>query len=383
MKYTVFTILLFFLFNKLIAQQSTQPDNDLLLEYYQTQRFADAADYLKKIYPEPVTDPKTLASLAYTAQMAGRLPEAQDYYQRIYDRDSTNLSVLFSMGNINARRGNNARAIIYYKKILLKDSTNFNVYKQLAALSQNIGDMTSDVAYLQKANAINPIEPDVASELATIYINLKVYKSADSVITRALAADTANLLLLREKAMVDYRQEKFPETITICARLIQQGESASDVISMLATSYYMVKSYDSCITTFQLLEQNKTANETSYYYTAMSFKALKNQAKAILYLNKAIKAAISPNVDAYYSEIGDSYDQLHQLRNAVNAYQKSLLYNSKPVITYYLLANLYDTELKNKSRAITYYKKYLKSNPPEKQKSYIKYAQRRLKELKN
>jgi tetratricopeptide (TPR) repeat protein len=361
--------------------QQQKADDALLLEYYQNQRFGNALDYLKKQYPEPVTDLKTLSSLAYTSQMAGKLADAESYYQRIYDRDSTSMALLYSLGNINMRRGNNARALIYYKKILLRDSTNFNVYKQLATLSQNMGNFPATITYLQRANGLNPVDPDMAADLATIYINLKVYPRADTVVTKALAADTANLLLLRDKAIVNYRLDKFPETITICVKLMQQGEASGEVVNMLGGSYFMVKNYTDCITTFEILDNSKTATETSYYHMAMSHKALKNQEQAILYFNKAITAAISVNVDSYYSEMGDSYDKLHLLKKAVAAYQKSLLYDTKPVITYYVLANLYDSELKNKASALKYYKKYVRSAPPEKQKSYLEYAKKRLKEL--
>jgi tetratricopeptide (TPR) repeat protein len=112
----------------------------------------------------------------------------------------------------------------------------------------------------------------------------------------------------------------------------------------------------------------------------MSYKALGNQAEAISYFNKAIKEAISENASSYYGEMADSFDKLHQLNNAVNAYQKSLLYGVMP-LTYYALANLYDTGLKNKTLALKYYKKYLKSQPPENQKPYTAYAERRVREL--
>jgi tetratricopeptide (TPR) repeat protein len=201
------------------------------------------------------------------------------------------------------------------------------------------------------------------------------------VVSKTLTADTANLLLLRDKAIIYYRIDKFPETINICLKLMQQGEASGEVVSMLGGAYFMMKNYKDCISAFEILENNKTASETSYYYMGMSYKALKNQDKAILYFNKAITTAISVNVDSYYSEMGDSYDKLHQLKKAVTAYQKSLLYDPKPVITYYVLANLYDVELKNKANALKYYRKYIKSGPPEKQKNYLDYAKKRLKEL--
>ncbi len=364
------------------AQQTPKIDDALLLDYYQNQRFADAADYLKKTYTEPVTDVKALSSLAYASSMAGRLPEANDYYQRIYVLDTTNTAILFNLGSINARRGDNLKAIIFYKKILLRDSTNFNVFKQMATLSQNTGKTTDAINYLQKANKINPVEPDVAVDLVEFYINQKLYTKADTIVSTALRADTANLSLLFGKARVNYFLEKFPETVMVCNKLIQDGDQIGIIISMLGTSYYNLKDYDNCISTFKLLEQSNASTETSYYYTAMSYKALGKQAMAVIYFNKTIKEAISGNVNSYYGEMADCYDQMHQLKNAVNAYQKSLLYGVMP-LTYYALANLYDTELKNKPFALRYYKKYLSSNTPADQKSYRAYSKRRVSEMKH
>jgi tetratricopeptide (TPR) repeat protein len=379
MKYAALLVIIIFSNFRAFAQQNSKADDSLLLEYYQNQRFSEAADYLKKIYPEPITEVKVLSSIAYASQMAGRLLEAEDYYQRVYTADTTNTAVLFNLGSLNARRGNNIKALRYYKKILLKDSTNFNVFKQMAGLSQNSGSITDAINYLMKANKINPLEPDVASDLAAFFINLKLYKKADTVVTAALQADTANLLLLFSKAQINYRLEKFPETVAVCNKLMEAGDRISMIISMLGTSYYNLKDYESCINTFRLLEDSKTPSETSYYYTAMSYKALGKQATAVSYFEKAIKEAISENVNSYYGEMGDSYDRLRQPKNAVNAYQKSLLYGAMP-LTYYALANLYDTQLKDKTLALRYYKKYIKSNPDE-QQAYKAYSKRRISDL--
>jgi len=155
------------------AQQQPAVNDSLLLDYYQNQRFAEAADYLKKTYPEPVSNIRVLGKLAYTSQMAGRLPDAEGYYQRIYDADSTNTMALFSLGTVNLRRGNNLKAETYYKLIARKDSSNFIVYKQLGKIAGDKSDFGSMIYYLQKANKLNPAEPDVASDLSDLYVNLK------------------------------------------------------------------------------------------------------------------------------------------------------------------------------------------------------------------
>jgi len=362
------------------GQQSTKADDALLLEYYQNQHFADAADYLKKTFSEPVTDPKILSSLAYSSQMAGRLPDAEGYYQRIYANDTTNTAVIFSLGNIMMRRGDNAKALFYYKKLLVKDSTNFSIYKQMARMSQNSGKSQDALKYYEKANKLNPQEPDIAFDLSAYYMNTKEYRKADTVVTAALKADTGNLLLLQSKAQVDYHLEKYAETVTECTKLMIYGDADNQIINTLGTSYYKLKNYNDCIKTFKLLEQADMATEISYYCTAMSYKALGNQETAIVYFNQAIKEAISNNVNSYYGEMADSYSEVHQVRNAVDAYKKSLLYGVIP-LTYYDIASLYDTQLKKKELALLYYKKYIKSDPPEEQKTYLNYAKRRIAEL--
>src|ERR1700749_2314411 len=130
MKITLLTLFATALAIQAFAQNQSHADDAVLVEYYQTQRYAEAADYLKKAYPEPVTDLKPLTQLAYTSQMAGRLADAESYYQRVYSADSTNTTVLFNLGSINLRRGNNLKAEIYYKKIAQRDTTNFMVFKQ-------------------------------------------------------------------------------------------------------------------------------------------------------------------------------------------------------------------------------------------------------------
>src|ERR1700712_674294 len=254
MKPYLLLLLLSFMALPVFAQQKV--DDSLLLEYYQTQRFGDAFDYLKKTYPEPVTDLKVISSLAYTSQMAGKLADADGYYQRLYDKDSTSMPLLFSLGNINIRRGNNAQALVYFKKILLRDSTNFNVNKQMATLSQKLGNGKDYFGYLKKANQINPAEPYVAFDLAGYYINSNGYKKADTVVDYALAADSANFLLLQQKALIDYHLKKYKETIAIGTKLMEQGESSGSLVNMMGGSYYELKDYNNCISTFKLLEDN-------------------------------------------------------------------------------------------------------------------------------
>jgi tetratricopeptide (TPR) repeat protein len=375
MKYILPALLLIGLSFSVSAQNKV--DDALLLDYYQNQRFADASDYLKTVYTEPVTDLKALSQLAYTSNMAGRLPEAESYYQRIYDIDSTRSGVLFSLGSINLRRGNSAKAEVYYKRIAAKDTTNFIVYKQLAQISLDKGDFGSQIAYLQRANKVNPADADVASDLANRYIEIKLLPQAESVLSKATVADPENIVLLESLMKLSYAQKKWTETVDACLKLLKNGNESSIIRTKLGVSYYNLKNYNCGAETFADIPP-LVQNEYTYYYAAMCYKALKDHKRAIEFLEKAIKDGISTSIASYYGEIADSDEKLSKYKKAVLAYQKGLQFEESPMI-YYSLASLYEVNLKDNKTAAKYYKKYLASNPPATEKNYIAYAKSKVK----
>ncbi|RFZ90869.1 hypothetical protein D0C36_18130 [Mucilaginibacter conchicola] len=380
MKYIIFLSLLLSIKISASAQQTPKIDDALLLDYYQNQRFAEAADYLKQNYPEPVQSVKALGQLAYTSNMAGRLTDAEKYYQRIYEMDSSGLAILFNLGNINLRRGNNAKAEIYYKRIAARDTTNFMVYKQLAKLSGDKNDIPNKIVYLQKANILNPTEPDVASDLSDLYVNIKLTQQAEKVLGKAIDADPENIVLLNSLLKLQYAQKKWMETLSTGDKLIVAGDQSGPVLTKIGVAYYNTKNYE-CALAALLLIDKLSQNESSFYFTALTYKALKDQKMAIAYLEQAISDGITPNAGAYYGEIADSNEKLKRYKKAVLSYQKSLQFAEDPMM-YYSLANVYDSNLKDKKNAVKYYRKYLAGKPPvAKQQAYIDYSKSRIASL--
>lgn len=354
---------------------SQQINDALLLDYYQNQRYLEAANYLKSAYPEPVNDLKILSRLAYTSQMAGKLPDAEEYYQRILNIDSTSTAVLYNLAALNQRRGNNNKAEIYYKKIISKDTTDFQVYKQLATISHNKTDIISQLVYLQKANKIDSIDFDVASDLSDLYVNLKQFPQAEKVLNTAIAADPENIILLQSLLKLTYAQKKWLQAIKAGEQLVQLGDPSQS--SKLGIAYYNTKNYLCGLETLLAIPES-AQNEITVYFTAACYKQLKEQKKAIFFFKKAIKLSLSPSTATFYNEMADSHQQLEQLKTAEELFKKGLLYDQQP-LAYYSLAILYDTKLKSPKNALSYYKKYLNSKPDEvADKDQVEYSKSRI-----
>jgi tetratricopeptide (TPR) repeat protein len=360
-----------------IGSAYSQTVNDAtLLDYYQGQRYLEAVNYLKSIYQEPINNPVALRNLAYASQMASKLADAEGYYQRLYDLDSTKLNVLTSLAGINLRRGNLDKAGRYYKKLIATDSTNFIVLKQLADIGYRKNDTSSYVKYLSKANFINPEDPDVASDLSNWYVNSKRNPLAEQVLKKAITADPENVVLMQSLIKLQHAQENWAETIKTGTQLLQKGDGSYQTMIKLAQAYYRLKNYTCCLETLAGMDQMQQ-NETSYYYMALSYKALKRYNKAIENFDLAINDGISPAIPSYYGEMAGSYQETKRFKKAVQLYERGLTFDERPMLLY-SLATLYDTDLKDKAKAVKYYKKYLSTNPPALQRVYVDYTKSRI-----
>lgn len=379
MKQLIFLFLLIICKLSVIAQ--TNPVNqEKLLEYYQTQRYSEAAAYLQTVYGAEITDPKALSQVAYANMMSGNLVMAEKYYLKLYEIQPAGLPLLFNLASISKRRGDDKKAKFYYEEILKTDSTNFNVYTQLAAMYVN--PIAPEKIYnLKKANAINPAHGDVAVELAGSLNMLKKNDSAYVVLQPAIAADSGNMMLLKAKLPVCIALKKLDEALLTGERLLRQGDSSAYVISNLGRAYFNTQQYEKAINMYKIIEKMEMKSESTLYYTALCYRELKNYPLSELYIKATIKEGISPFTSIYYKTLGEVYEKKVQIKNANQSYNKSLEFDNNGEV-YYNLALLNDGPLANKKLAVKYYKQFLMSKPDaEKYKEVVVYVKGRLTDL--
>lgn len=363
-----------------VAQTEVNYDQEKLLEYYQTQRYSEAAQYLESIYPANLQDVKALGQIAYCYMMSGRLPDAEVKYLKIIEQQPDDLPVMFSLANINLKRGNNQQAKTYFERIVKLDSSNFRAIKQLAGLYLTEND-SLHVLYLEKANQLIPVEADVAYDLATAYRKLKKYEPAYEVLSIAIAADTGNFILQQLKLPIAIQLKKFNEVVSVGERLLKTGSDAN-VVKDVGLAHYYLKNYGKAISFFKMLETADMQTETTLYFTALSYRNLKNYKLATDYTKRTIDESISTNISSYYALLGTTYEENGQVTPAVTAFKSGLQYKNNASI-FYSLGLIYDLKLKQKTNALKYYNLYLGQKPDAKEeKDQIAYVKDRIAALK-
>ena len=363
-----------------IAQSKPGIDREKLLDYYQGQRYAEAAAYLQSYYKEDTQDIKALSQMAYANIMAGKLAEAEKYYITLNTLQPNNIPTLFSLAGISSRRGNVEKAKTYYLEVLKNDSTSFSAYKQLADLDREGISLVRN-HYLEKANALMPADADVAFDLCEIYFKMNFFDKAKLVLEPALAADSSNLKLLKMKMPISMAGRNYPEAIKTGHLLLNYGDSSTFVLNNLAKSYFLSLDYPNALKYFLIIKDKAFDNEGLYYNIGLSYRGVKDFKNAIPYLEKAIKEGISPKIATYYGLLGDSYEGVNQNETANKAYKKGLQFENNGSLLYNI-ALVYETKLNDKKNAVNYYDQYLKTINPKEQPKLISFIKNKIEELK-
>lgn len=363
------------------GQTTTALDKEKLLDFFQSQRYLDAAQYLQGIYKEDTKDPKEISQLAYAYLMAGKLPEAEKNYLKLYAEKPDDIPGLFNLANINLRRGNNNKAKEYISRILTLDSNNFNAYKQIGRIEKEQGDLLPMFDHYKKANKLNPADADVAYELSELYFKMNHFPMALSVLEPALAADSGNLQLLKMKMPATIASKKYKEAIQTGEQLMNYGDSSNFVLNNIAKSYFLLLNYQKALDYFLKVNIKSEEVEGLLYNISLSYRGIKDYKSAAKYLEQTIKAAISPRTSSYYGLLGDSYENLDKNDQAITTYKRGLLFDNNGSL-YYNIALVYETKLNDKKNAISYYQQYLKTVNPAEQPKLIVFIKNKIEELK-
>lgn len=329
------------------AQAPDSLDHQKLLEYYQAQQYAEAGQYLERIYTDS-NDVGLLKQLAYTNLMAGNNGEAEKHYLRLNSLLPDNAVVLTALANLKSRLMQNNDATKFYLAVIKVDSNNFNAYKNLARLGSD-STAISKKMHLIKANQLKPEDAEVAAALAESYFKNNQFSKAEDILKPALAANSSNESLLNIKIPVCMALEKYTEAIKAGKILLKMQEIPAEIL---------------------LLQM------------ALSHREIKDYKSAIAYLQKAIKAGISTKMASYYGLLGDSYENINQNTEAIKVYKRGLLFENNGSL-YYNIALVYENKLNDKKSAINYYTQYLNSiSNPEKQKRHVAFIKSKIEELK-
>ena len=346
---------------------------------FANQDYNQAIFLSKSCYELDSNNIECLRILATAANKSGDQATAKAYLHILEKRDSTNTDVYVQLANIYEQQQQFPRAIKYYTILNKMKPDNPLYYRKNANLYKGYGDKLESFRLFAKANKLNPRDILTLKGLAELSIENDQMVMADSLINVALELDSMSVLLNYLSARSKYKQKQYYEVTEVLDKVTGQVDLNSYYNKMLGYAYLQIDSVDLAISKFQLALVDDRSPEKLHYYLATAYEKKNNMDGAMEHYQKAVESGISPDLDLYHRNVGRIALKANKYKVAIAAYKDAYKYGNDPVVLYYLAAAT-DNYYKDKSIAIGYYKKYLKSN--HNHKEYNDYAANRVRYLK-
>ena len=151
----------------------------------------------------------------------------------------------------------------------------------------------------------------------------------------------------------------------------------------LAIANYELKNYLTSYKVCDTVINQEFLDERILYYAARALTKLGQYRESNELLAQCLDLSISKTAENYFFQMGENFESLKQYKPAIAANDTAYYLFQSP-LTLYNIGRLYETGLKNKTKAIEYYKRYLKKASPSsaQEKKVYAYLKEMLEEKK-
>lgn len=377
MKYLISFILLF----TIITTSKAQSDSTLIQANmaYENGDYGLAYELYHSSIKKDSTNLKAFKKAGLSAYSLGDIPTAKSLFLDVIRKDSTDKTSLSQLAAIYEREKNLPKSIKYFTKLTNIYPENNIYWRKLAQQYIQAGLTQEAFSYYNKSYKLNGRDLFTIKGLSDIFIANQQYEDADTIIHQGLKLDTMNVALHQQIARSKYKQKDYDSTVIYLKRLTGTVDLNAYYNKMLGFSYIQIDSFDRAIFYLEKSLTDEGSKEYAHYYLATAYEKLKNEEYAKHHYHKALEEGISTNVPNYHRNLAKLYNQNNQIKEAIPHYKDAYKYGEDPVILFYL-ARACDVYYKDKSIAINYYNKYLKSS--HEHDEYKDYAKSRLRILK-
>lgn len=366
---------LIFLFVLALSQCASAQNIDSLISEAKTNvdkdAYQEAFSLYEKCFEMDETALECLLGAAKSAHKSGDLGNAKKYYVQYVEEDSLNQTALNAIASIFDQEQNSAKAIKYYNQLNQLNPGNA-VYFRKHANQYKRGGMFNDAQRLyEKAYRLNQRDILTVKSLAEIRITLGEYAEADSLLHLAFDLDSTDVGLQLLSAKNYYRLKDYSATVRMLVKANISTGLDNYNMKMLGYSFMQIDSLDRAIFWLTQSLVNETNPEYAHYYLGNAYHKKEEVEYAKMHYEKAIEAGISKNMGKYHVSLAKIYEEEKNLSKAIKQYEKAYAYTKNPLYLYQLAlaADLYYAD---KTIAVRYYEKYMKSGHDN--SAYLKYS---------
>lgn len=355
----------------------------LALDGYNEQNYVEALGFFEKCIALDSADFESYEKGGLSAYRLGDIPKARDLFLKLEKKDTLNKLAYTQLATIYEQQNNTPKAIKYYMKLNEMFPDNAIYYRKLAQQYYSARLFIDAFKYYGEAHKRNPRDLFTIKGISEMFLNNKQYNEADSMLIAGIAMDTLNINFHQLLATSKYKQKDYDSTVYYLKRIRGRVDLSPYFNKMMGYSLIQIDSFERSIPYLFKSITDHGHNEHSHYYLATAYSKLDSTSFALHHYQEALSEGISKNVDLYHRNLAKIYNEENKLKEAISHYQDAYKYGEDPLVLFYL-ARASDIYYKDKSIAIRYYSRFIKSGYDHAE--YVDYSKQRrtyLKELKH
>jgi len=377
---------------QLISKEKKSVDMDFLKAkcYKNIAQYKSAIVLLEEIARQNPTNIAAVNELSESYQLSGNYSKSKFFYFMALQSAPNNRFAQLNYLNSLFKLRDWKSTIKFALPILKKDSLSV-LYPILGDCYGQLQKNDSSAYCYYKALQYNPEDYSTLSKLSNIFLQQNKYDPLLYYTNRYLQIDSSNQTINQYNGIGLCMTKNHPQAIYRLKKLYQQGDSSFITNFYLGISYYANKENTDAYFHLKQSFKKDSNNVTVYYYLGKAAILSGHQQEGIAYLKRGLDKII-PKDSVLYNynygiakgyEFGNNTERLKYLKlcSKLKPEQKSLLY---------IIAGVYDNELKKPEEALNYYNLFMATRPTTETSknqssgigSYYNATEYRIKEIK-
>jgi len=350
---------------QLISKEKKSVDMDFLKAkcYKNIAQYKSAIVLLEEIVRQNPTNISAVNELAESYQLSGNYSKSKFFYFMALQSAPNNRFAQLNYMNSMFKLREWKSTIKFALPILKKDSLPV-LYPILGDCYLQVLKPDSSIYFYRKALKNNSEDYNTLSKLSNIYLLSSDYDALLKCTTNYMQTDSSNQVINQYNGIGHCMKKNHPQAIYRLNKLYQQGDSSFITHFYLGISYFANNDNPDAYFHLKQALKKDSSNVTVYYYLGKASILSGHQPEGIAYLHKGINK-ITPKDSVLYNynyaiakgyEFGNNTERLKYLKlcSKLKPEQKSLLY---------IIAGVYDNELKKPEEALNYYNLFMATRP--------------------
>jgi tetratricopeptide (TPR) repeat protein len=300
-------------------------------------------------------DAHTKWALGTALEKSGKLPAAIEQYEAARKLDGADFKIRLSLGYALLTAGRASDAEAEYRAALTLHASERELAEAHLGLAEvliSAKKLRESISELALYLASEPNDAKARLERASVLFDMDKYDDALAELDRAAKIGPEDLGTLKLRSDIYWKQKRYADAVAVLQKAAALAPHDADISARLGEAYLRNKDYPNATHWLAAAyTMNPQANDVLAYLVDAEYDG-KNYAEALAALDALSKREELPLASWYVRAV--CYDNLGQIAQALDAYQKFLQLNTNENSDMYFVSTarvrVLTRELQNKKR---------------------------------